>query len=92
VIVGDDGVMVVDATATPVMAKPEIFVFENVPGITSAKDGKILADLKKKINRLHYHLEFKTLMRLTLVCLTLVCFKIGTKLKSIEPWILYLSI
>jgi hypothetical protein len=61
VIVGEDGVMLVDATATPVMAKPEIFVFENVPGITSAKDGKILSDLKKKINRLHYHLEFKTL-------------------------------
>lgn len=41
--------------------EPEIFVFENVPGIKSAKDGKILSDFKKKINRLHYHVEFKTL-------------------------------
>ena len=34
--------------------KPEIFVFENVPGLLSAKGGEIYSDLLKRINDLGY--------------------------------------
>ena len=34
--------------------KPEIFVFENVPGLLSARKGEIYSDLLKRINKLGY--------------------------------------
>jgi len=34
--------------------KPEIFVFENVPGLLSARKGEIYSDLLKRINNLGY--------------------------------------
>ena len=48
--------------------EPELFVFENVPGIISAKNGNILSDLKEKIDRLNYRVEAKVLNALNLVC------------------------
>lgn len=39
--------------------KPEIFVFENVPGLTSAKNGEIYSDFYKKIQNLGYKLNPK---------------------------------
>jgi DNA (cytosine-5)-methyltransferase 1 len=35
--------------------KPEIFVFENVPGLISARKGEIYLDFLKRIDRLGYH-------------------------------------
>jgi len=35
--------------------KPELFVFENVPGLISAKDGKIYSDFLKRITKLKYY-------------------------------------
>ncbi len=34
--------------------QPEMFVFENVQGILSARNGESFADLKKKLNEIHY--------------------------------------
>jgi DNA (cytosine-5)-methyltransferase 1 len=41
--------------------KPEIFVFENVPGISSAKSGKIVSDFIEKADKLNYHVEHNIL-------------------------------
>ncbi|MDI6876299.1 MAG: DNA cytosine methyltransferase [Methanomicrobiales archaeon] len=36
---------------------PEIFLFENVPGIISARNGEIFSDLKRRIDDLGYFIE-----------------------------------
>lgn len=41
--------------------EPELFVFENVPGIISAKNGRILSDFKEKVDLLNYRIEAKVL-------------------------------
>ena len=40
---------------------PEIFVFENVPGLLTAAEGKYYNNLKKYYRRLGYHIEAKLL-------------------------------
>lgn len=40
---------------------PKMFVFENVVGIFSAKGGKILADMKEKINEIGYELDIEVI-------------------------------
>ncbi len=42
--------------------KPKMFVFENVPGILSAANGKHLQDIKDAINEAGYHMELKELI------------------------------
>lgn len=37
--------------------EPEMFVFENVQGITSARNGEAFADLQRELNRIHYTFE-----------------------------------
>lgn len=37
--------------------QPEMFVFENVQGILSARNGESFADLKRKLNEIHYTFE-----------------------------------
>ncbi|MCI0449421.1 MAG: DNA cytosine methyltransferase [Chlorobi bacterium] len=41
--------------------KPKIFIFENVPGIKTAKDGEIFKNLKKYFRRIGYELDGKVL-------------------------------
>jgi len=41
--------------------KPEFFIFENVPGMRSAKNGSILEDLQKKVIKMGYIPETKLL-------------------------------
>jgi len=41
--------------------KPEIFVFENVPGMRNAKNGEILRDMIERANKLGYEIEDKVL-------------------------------
>lgn len=41
--------------------KPDFFVFENVQGILSAKNGSIFEDLKNKMNKLNYTFEYQLL-------------------------------
>lgn len=41
--------------------RPDIFVFENVTGIISAKNGKIFQDLKYKLDEIGYSIEYKLL-------------------------------
>lgn len=41
--------------------KPKVFVFENVPGLTSAKDGHYYEDLKKYFDELGYTTDDKVL-------------------------------
>jgi len=41
--------------------KPDIFIFENVPGITTAGCGLIFEDMKKKIRKLGYEIDYKIL-------------------------------
>jgi DNA (cytosine-5)-methyltransferase 1 len=41
--------------------RPKVFVFENVPGIKSASDGKYFRNLKKYYRRLGYTVETRTL-------------------------------
>lgn len=41
--------------------KPEMFVFENVPGILSAKNGEYFSKIKKAIEAAGYHFEHDTL-------------------------------
>lgn len=40
---------------------PDFFIFENVPGMRSAKKGYILKDFKNKVNKLGYNTEAKIL-------------------------------
>ncbi|EMQ5446372.1 DNA (cytosine-5-)-methyltransferase, partial [Campylobacter coli] len=42
--------------------KPKIFVFENVPGIKSAGNGKYFDDLKKSIEDIGYSIQIKELI------------------------------
>lgn len=37
--------------------RPELFIFENVPGLYSARNGEIFADFKKRIKKLGYSTE-----------------------------------
>lgn len=41
--------------------KPKFFVFENVQGILSAKDGTIFEDIKKRMKKLKYNIDYKLL-------------------------------
>ncbi len=41
--------------------KPKMFVFENVPGLKSANNGKHFSNLKKYLNRVGYNIEYKEL-------------------------------
>ena len=41
--------------------KPDFYVFENVPGIFSAKNGAIFKDIKKGLEKLGYTFEFQLL-------------------------------
>ncbi len=41
--------------------KPKMFVFENVPGLLSASNGKYFEDLQKEIREVGYEFEFKIL-------------------------------
>ena len=41
--------------------KPKAFVFENVPGLKTAKGGTVLQDIKKKFNELGYESKGETL-------------------------------
>lgn len=41
--------------------RPCFFVFENVQGILSAKNGEIMKDIKKRMNDLNYDIDFKIL-------------------------------
>jgi len=40
---------------------PDFFVFENVPGMISAQNGKFYTDFKEKIKKKGYNLEYKLL-------------------------------
>jgi DNA (cytosine-5)-methyltransferase 1 len=42
--------------------KPEVFVFENVPGLISAKKGVIYSDFLEKIHDLGYHIRYEPCM------------------------------
>lgn len=42
--------------------RPTFFVFENVPGIKTAKDGKIILDIHEKCEDAGYEIEAKTLI------------------------------
>lgn len=37
--------------------RPELFVFENVPGLYTARNGEIFADFKKRIKKMGYSIE-----------------------------------
>ena len=41
--------------------QPKFFVFENVQGILSAKDGTIFEDIKEKMKKLKYNVDYKIL-------------------------------
>ena len=41
---------------------PKMFIFENVPGIFSAANGKHFADIKTAINKAGYHMEHRELI------------------------------
>ena len=41
--------------------QPKVFVFENVPGILSAKNGEHFANIKKSINKAGYTVDYKIL-------------------------------
>lgn len=41
--------------------QPQFFVFENVQGILSAKDGTIFEDIKEKMGKLKYDVDYKIL-------------------------------
>lgn len=41
--------------------KPKFFVFENVQGILTAKNGKIFEDIKKEMQKLDYTIDYKLL-------------------------------
>jgi DNA (cytosine-5)-methyltransferase 1 len=41
--------------------KPKIFVFENVPGLLSAKNGQVYRKIESSIEKTGYHMEIKTL-------------------------------
>lgn len=42
--------------------KPKMFIFENVPGITSAGNGKHFQDIKDAIDQAGYHMELEELI------------------------------
>jgi DNA (cytosine-5)-methyltransferase 1 len=42
--------------------KPKMFIFENVPGILSAENGKHFRDIEEAINNAGYHMEKKELI------------------------------
>jgi len=42
--------------------KPKMFIFENVPGILNAANGKHFADIKVAIKKAGYHMEIKKLI------------------------------
>lgn len=42
--------------------KPKMFIFENVPGLKSAGNGKHFADIKKAIHDAGYHIELQELI------------------------------
>jgi len=42
--------------------KPKMFVFENVPGLKSAANGKHFEDIKNAIREAGYHIEYKELI------------------------------
>lgn len=42
--------------------KPKMFIFENVPGITSAGNGKHFQDIKDAIDKAGYHMELEELI------------------------------
>lgn len=42
--------------------KPKMFIFENVPGITSAGNGKHFQDIQDAIEKAGYHMELKELI------------------------------
>ncbi|MBT5491320.1 DNA (cytosine-5-)-methyltransferase [bacterium] len=42
--------------------KPKMFIFENVPGLRSAANGKHFEDIKKSIDDAGYHIELKELI------------------------------
>jgi DNA (cytosine-5)-methyltransferase 1 len=41
--------------------KPEMFIFENVPGLLNASGGKYLKDMKKEFRRVGYFIDYKVL-------------------------------
>lgn len=42
--------------------RPKIFIFENVPGLLNAGGGEYFKKLKKAIENINYHMEFKELV------------------------------
>ncbi len=48
--------------------EPKTFLFENVPGLLSLGDGKVLERILSEFERLDYHVTVKILFRPTTAC------------------------